>query len=270
MAQGEGRLQRCWHQVSLYHRTLLALEAKQFRPEGYKKILAVSREVKREIMATYAVPEEKIGVLYNGVDHERFHPRNRDRWREKIKKQWDIPLDAPLVLFVGNGFRRKGLDRLLKIWGSPSLQGVYLLVVGADAQIARYRSWDNKDAKRRVIFVGLQEEIEGYYGAADLLASPAFQEAFGNVVLEVLASGLPVLVSKEVGAAEVLTGELAQGVVTSPDDPAEMETKLLRRLEHDRWPMLSEQARRLGERYSWKNHFLDLENHLRELTARNP
>ncbi|MEE9610449.1 MAG: hypothetical protein V3W19_04315, partial [Desulfatiglandales bacterium] len=49
-----------------------------------------------------------------------------------------------------------------------------------------------------------------------------------------------------------------------PDDPSEIVTKVLWMLDRDRWPSLSEQARRLGERYSWENHFRELENHLLE------
>jgi UDP-glucose:(heptosyl)LPS alpha-1,3-glucosyltransferase len=268
MAQGEGALRRVWHRVSLYHLSLLALEARQFRPAGYKKVLAVSQEVKREIMQTYGVPAEKIAVLYNGVDTERFHPKNRREWREKIKRQWSIPSDARLALFVGNGFRRKGFERLLAAWNSRRLQDVFLLVVGQDAQMIRYRSRAEKEAGGKIVFAGLQGDIEKYYAAADLLTLPAFQEAFGNVVLEALASGVPVLVSKEVGAAEVLTGDLAEGILTAPDDPAEIETKIHRLLSAERWPSLSEQARRLGETYSWKNHFRNFERQLYEIGPR--
>lgn len=269
MTQGEGRLRRLWHRASLYHRSLLAVEAMQFRPQGYKKILAVSQEVKREIVTAYEVPEEKINVIYNGVDQGRFHPRNRESSREKIKRQWGIPPEAPLVLFVGSGFQRKGLDRLLKAWGSPRLEGIYLLVVGEDQQRNRYSSWAERQARGRIIFAGRQDNVENYYGAADLLALPAFQEAFGNVVLEALASGLPVLVARTVGAAEVLTGELEQGILARPDDSSEIEAKILRMLGRHLWPFLSEQARSLGERYSWDNHFRKLEDYLLEVAEQD-
>ncbi len=267
MEQGEGPVRRLWHRVSIYHRSVLAIEQRQYRPRSYKKILAVSREVKREIMTNYQVPEEKIAVIFNGVDHERFHPRNRDRGRERVRRQWGIPLEAPLVLFVGSGFRRKGLDRLLTTWESPRLKGVYLLVVGEDQQRRLYGSRAERQVKDRIIFAGRQDDIENYYGAADLLALPAFQEAFGNVVLEALASGLPVLVSRTVGAAEVLTGELEQGILACPDDRMEMENRLIGLLDHDRRSSISEQARRLGERYSWKNHFQELESYLLEVAG---
>ncbi len=259
------RVRRLWHRFSLYHRSVLAVERRQFQPSNYRKILAVSSEVKRDIMATYNVPDEKISVIYNGVDHNRFHPRHRNSARERIRGQWKIPREAPLVLFVGNGFERKGLDRLVKIWGAPQLANAYLLVVGEDAQKGRYASWARSQAAGRILFAGRQNDIESYYGAADLLALPALQEAFGNVVLEALASGLPVLVSDVVGAAEVLEGELKQGVLRSPDNAEEFATRILLLSDPARHPILSEKARRLGERYSWKNHFRELESYLLEV-----
>lgn len=269
MEQGEGIGRRLWHRFSIYHRSVLAVEQMQYRPGHYKKILAVSQEVKREIIVTYRVPEEKIAVIYNGVDQERFHPRNREKARGRIKAEWGIPADAPVVLFVGSGFQRKGLDRLLRMWASPRLRHVYLLVVGEDAQRHRYASWAEREGWGKIIFTGRQEAVEDFYGAADLLALPAFQEAFGNVVLEALASGLPVLVSRAVGAAEVLTGELAQGILASADDPSEVESKVVQILDHGCWQVMSEQARNLGERYSWKNHFRELEGYLREVAEGN-
>ena len=77
-----------------------------------------------------------------------------------------------------------------------------------------------------------------------------------------MASGLPVIVSRAVGAGEVLTGELRQGIVAHPDDPWEMESKISTMLDPARRPSLSQEARRLGEGYSWKNHFRELESYL--------
>jgi UDP-glucose:(heptosyl)LPS alpha-1,3-glucosyltransferase len=262
MRQGEGVLRRLWHRFSLYHRSVLAVEALQFRPQSYRKILAVSQEVKREIIRTYEVPEDKIEVVYNGVDTERFHSHNRERSRAKIKAQWRIPSEAPLVLFVGSGFQRKGLDRLLKVWGSPQIEGIYLLVVGEDVHLERYRSWALTQGQGRIILTGRQDNIEEYYGAADLLALPSYQEAFGNVILEALASGVPVLTTKAVGAAELLMGELKDGILLRPDDPLEIQDKIRSILDHHRWSLLALKARELGERYSWQRHFLELERFL--------
>ena len=259
-----GLRRRIWHDLSPYHRSLLALERRQFQPGHYKRILAVSEEVKRELLATYAIPEDRITVIHNGVDEKRFHFSLRDKFRTLIRKQWHIPLDAPTVLFVGSGFRRKGLDRLLKAWNSPQMKDAYLVVVGDDAQRARYQALAETRAKGKVIFVGRRDDVESYYGAADLLALPAVQEAFGNVVLEALAAGLPAVVSPVVGASEILKGKLAEGIVAHPEDPKELAAKLLAMLERGRNTNFSAAARELAEAYSWSNHFNKLDMFLKE------
>ena len=259
LGQEGGWRRRLWQRVSIYHRSVLAIERRQYQIGQYRKILAVSSEVKRDLMTNYQVPEHSIAVLYNGVDQNRFNPNRRDQARAPVRERWNIPADASLVLFVGNGFRRKGLDRLLEVWNSPRLKDTWLLAVGDDARLARYKAWGDRVAQGRIIFTGRQADVENYYAAADLLALPAVQEAFGNVILEALSSGLPVLVSRGVGAVEVLSGVLADGIIDRPDEPAEMEKKLLALLKRKDDPGLKRAASRAGAEFSWPNHFRRLE-----------
>jgi glycosyltransferase involved in cell wall biosynthesis len=107
--------------------------------------------------------------------------------------------------------------------------------------------------------------VERYYGAADLVALPSVQEAFGNVVLEGLATGLPVVVSNAVGAAEILTDRLSQGIVAHPEDPAELAVVLRSMLEGGRNAEWCGMARKLGEQHSWSNHFAKLDRWLKEI-----
>jgi UDP-glucose:(heptosyl)LPS alpha-1,3-glucosyltransferase len=255
-----GGLGRCiWQNVSLYHQSLLAIEKRQYDGVNSRKILAVSERAKWDIIAQYSVPAEKVAVLYNGVDLNRFHPRKRGENRDQIRNRWKIPCDSPLVLFVGSGFRRKGLDQLLSIWKSPRLDRVFLLVVGADARLDRYQARADVVAPGRIVFAGRQNDVENYYAAADVVALPSLQEAFGNVVLEALAAGLPVLVSRDVGAAEIIRGTLAQGIVDLNNEAEKIETKLLWLLEKSKDPCCMRQARSLAEEYSWESHFRRLE-----------
>jgi len=259
MGNEGGALRRFWQTMSVYHRSVLAIEKRQFESSRMKKIIAVSAGVKRDIVANYAVAADKITVLYNGVDPRRFHPAQRREYRQPVRERWKIPLEAPMVLFVGSGFRRKGLDRLISLWSSKKLTHCYLLVVGADARMGRYRAWADTLAPGRIVFAGRQDEIENYYAAADLVALMSIQEAFGNVVLEALAAGLPVLVSRDVGAAELLQGALLDGIVERPDEPRELEAKLLRMLDKAPDPAVTKEARRIGETHSWDEHFRKLE-----------
>ncbi|HEY5541763.1 MAG TPA: glycosyltransferase family 4 protein [Candidatus Binatia bacterium] len=264
MGQAGGLTRRIWQAISLYHQSLLAIEKRQYDAVNSRKIIAVSEQVKRDIIAQYAVPAEKIVVLYNGVDLSRFQLAKRKEIRDQIRNRWNIPWDSPLVLFVGSGFRRKGLDHLLSICNSPRLDRVFLLVVGADARLGRYQARADVVAPGRIVFAGRQDEIENYYAAADVVALPSLQEAFGNVVLEALAAGLPVLVSRVVGAAEIVRGFLSEGIVDLNLEPEKLEEKLLWLLEKSKDPCCMRQARSLAEEYSWETHFLRLETLLME------
>ena len=260
---------RLWQRLSPYHQSVLAIERRQFQPGGYQSIIAVSEEVRRDLMCQYAVPEERITVLYNGVDERRFHPALRDTFRAQVRARWGIPQQAPLVLFIGNGFRRKGLDLLLSVWSMRGLSKAYLLVIGDDARISAYKTRARAVAGERIVFAGRQEDVEKYYAAADVVALPSLQEAFGNVVLESLATGLPVLVSREVGAAELLTGNLAEGIVNRFDDREEMVGRLVRLLERAGDPLFAVEARRMAENLSWEKHFRRLEAILLEVCSRD-
>jgi UDP-glucose:(heptosyl)LPS alpha-1,3-glucosyltransferase len=265
LGQQGGLCRRLWQSVSLYHRSVLALERRQYDRKGSRKIIAVSEEVKRDIIANYPVPADRIVVLYNGVDLARFHPDRRREFRRQIRERWKVPLDASLVLFVGSGFRRKGLDHLIPVWKSPKLEEVFLMVVGDDSRLGRYQAWANHIAPGRILFTGRQEDIENYYAAADVVALPALQEAFGNVVMEGLASGLPVLVSRFVGAAEIIHGPLSAGIIGETNNEAELEHGLLLLLAKAKDPTCVHQARSLSEKYSWQGHFKKLESILREV-----
>ena len=80
---------------------------------NYKRILAVSAEVKLELLVTYAIPENKITVIHNGVDEKRFHLGLRDKFRALMRKQWRIPSDVSYGVVCGKRFPAEGL-------GSPA------------------------------------------------------------------------------------------------------------------------------------------------------
>lgn len=265
MEQQRGVWRRLWQRLSFYHQSLLRIEKKQFSDGHFKKVIAVSDEVKCDIASNYRVKKDKIAVLYNGVDQQRFHPSRRAKVGANLRARWKIPNQARLVLFVGSGFSRKGLDRLIAIWHRPPLSQAYLMVVGDDGRMGHYQNWAKSVAGDRILFVGRQDDIENYYAMADLVALPALQEAFGNVVLESLASGVPVVVSREVGAGALLTGCLRQGVVEDAGDSMQLETRLSSMLEQCLEPEFRNAARQLGEQYSWNSHFQRLEAVLNEV-----
>jgi UDP-glucose:(heptosyl)LPS alpha-1,3-glucosyltransferase len=265
MKQQSPFLKRLWYSIVPYHRITLWLERLQISGNRTGKIIAVSESTKREFMELYEIREEDIVVIHNGVDLVRFHPRRRLIEGKRMREQLRIPSNAQVALFVGTGFRRKGLHRLMALWERHELPGVYLVVVGNDAKFSYYRRrWAGDD----VIFTGAQRNVEDYYACADVFVLPAIQEAFGNAVLEAMASGLPVITVAGVGAMDRIEGPLSEGILSDPNDPAELKIKILRMLDRTRWPTLARLARESAEKYTWDDYLDKIEQTLFQCRSR--
>lgn len=170
---------------------------------GARAVICISQMIKREVIEHFGVPEARLHVIYNGIDTAAFHPQFREQ-RPAVRARLGIPDTATVFLFVGSGFERKGVGRILDALARQD-SAPYLLVVGHDKHLARYR----RQARRlglaeRVKFLGVQREVRPYYGAADAFIFPTLYEPFGNVILEAMASGLPVLTSLKCGGAELI------------------------------------------------------------------
>ena len=206
----------------LRHRVLLALERRVF--ERTPQIAAIAEVGRREIQELYGVPGTRVSVVYNGVDLERFHPRNRGLHRVSALAEAGVGADAWVALFVGSGFERKGLATALRGFAEFGDRDSRLLVAGRGHTDAYQKLAEDLGIAARVTFLGARRDVERWYAAADVLLLPARYEPFGNVHLEALASGVPVVTSRRAGGAEVVTPE--SGTVVDPRDAPGVRTAL--------------------------------------------
>ncbi|MEW5943829.1 MAG: glycosyltransferase family 4 protein [Pseudomonadota bacterium] len=199
-----GRLARLGIALNPYHRYVLAAEKRLFGSPRLKAVICNSNMVKEEIRHYFDVPEAKLHVIYSGVDTTAFHPGLKALHREPVRRQFGIPSDAPLFLYVGSGFERKGLPALLEaLSGLPD--NAHLLVVGKDKRLDAFQARAEKlGLAQRAHFAGGQRDVGPFYGAADMLVLPTLYDPFPNVALEAFACGLPVLTSTKSGAAEFI------------------------------------------------------------------
>lgn len=208
-------------QVNPQHRLLLWLERRIFTLRAARHIVAISARGKNEIERLYGTPPEKVTVVYNGVDLARFHPDNRTRWREEARDSLGIPREAWLLAFVGSGFARKGLGPLMEAVATLRPRGIHLLVAGKGRHEAYRRLETRLGLDGAVTWIPPRPDVERIYAAADAVALPARYEPFGNVHLEALASGTPVLTSSMSGGAEVVRDGV-NGAVTASLEPSEI------------------------------------------------
>ena len=224
--RGQGKLARLATALNPWHRHTLAAEAAMFRDPRLKAVVCNSRMVRDDIARRFGVPAEKLHVIYNGVDLEAFHPRLREAHRGRLRDELGIAEETPLFLFVGSGFERKGVPQLLEAFAAMKHRDAVLLVVGRDKrQAALGRRAAALGLAGRVRFLGGQEDVKPFYGAADAFVLPTLYDPFPNAALEALACGLPAVTSNHCGAAELIRpGE--NGFIASVSDGAELAGKL--------------------------------------------
>lgn len=203
------------------HRVLLRLEKEIFTTTPL--IVANSQMVKRQIMSVYGTPENRISVAYNGVDTDRFNSNNRDLWRDAVRKQYGIGAEEPLVLFLGSGFKRKGLQTLIKSMAFLDREAK-LLVVGKGDREKYGTIAQTAGVRQRVIFTGPLTNPERLYAAADLFVLPTIYDPFSNATLEAMASGLPVVTTIHNGAAELIEEGINGAVLDNPMDYEDLGT----------------------------------------------
>lgn len=214
---GMGLLDRARSRLSPYQRFALWQEARVFRSPRLRAVVCNSRMVKHDVMAHYAVPADKLHVIYPGVDAAYFAPALKGQYRQAVRNTYAIPPDATVLLFVGSGFERKGVRLLLEAIAAVP-EPLHLLVVGYDARLQSYASRAaNLGIGARVHFASGQHDVRPFYGAADAFVLPSLYEPFGAAVQEAMAVGLPIVTSTQTGAAELIEhGE--SGFVCEPSD----------------------------------------------------
>ncbi len=200
------------------HRAAWQLEADQFADPG-TRFVAISRMVWRDMRTFYRVPEERMSLVYNGVDLERFHPARCREHREAARVRLGIPEGATVLLLVAHNPKLKGLREQIGALARltrEERQGLCLLVVGRGRTAPYQRLARRLNIAEAVIFAGPQEDMASVYGAADALVHPTWYDPCSLVALEALACGLPVLTTRLNGVSELMEGRGAGVILDSP------------------------------------------------------
>ncbi len=174
------------------------------------RILAHSRAIAGEITAYYGNTDAgKISVLYPPIDTDFFRPLQENECIA-AQEQYGIDPAKMSLLFPSLGHRRKGLEQLLAAFRRLNPDRFELLIAGE-----RVRGFSDFPGSAR--YLGYIENLSELYAAVDYTVLPSYYEPFGLAVVESLHCCTPVLVTREVGAAELLTPD--EGVVLDDNSP---------------------------------------------------
>lgn len=170
--------------------TYLWLERARFRPCPGRAIAIVSEPLRDDMRASYPESAPCLHVIPPGVE-----PIQSPQDKATARTQLGLPTEGLLLLFAANDYRRKGLDTVLEaLTATPEVQ---LVVVGNPAQALIYRKLAHSlGLADRVHFLGRHQDMAPIYAATDVLVHPTREDTFGMVVLEAMAHGLPVIVSR--------------------------------------------------------------------------
>jgi UDP-glucose:(heptosyl)LPS alpha-1,3-glucosyltransferase len=239
-------LERVHLALSPFHRTLLNLEKRLFQDPGLKLVIANSRQVAAEVRRHYQVDPGKIRVIYNGVDRERFSP-----WAALPAEDLGLEPGGSQILFVGSGFKRKGLHFLIAALAGMQRRDSRLLVVGRGRSAPYQRLAQKLGVADRVRFLGPQPRVERFYARAQVLALPTIYDPCSNVVLEALACGRPVITTGANGASEFIHSGENGAILARPDDGIGLAAALDEYLERASDPAVQQAALTAVAELSW-------------------
>lgn len=173
------------------------------------RVIAVSNELKNEIVNYYKLPREHVTVIYNGVSPKVFKPDQKSG--EAIRELLKIPQSAHVAIGAGRLIREKGFHIAIRALSQVIKEhsDIYLIILGKGRYEEELKELAVKlNVSQNVIFAGFisRDEINSYYNAADCMLAPTLRnEGFPLIFCEGMLAGLPVIASNYGGNASAVT-----------------------------------------------------------------
>jgi glycosyltransferase involved in cell wall biosynthesis len=197
------------------------------------RVIVCTEFMRREVREALLSPDDKMDILYNGVQAEKFDFDFPESERPVFRSQFALPYEK-IVLFVGRGVPEKGAQVLIASLPivRQSYAAVKLVIAGGGTK-------DHLKAQAAALGVGAQTLFTGFipddtllrlYKVADVACFPSLYEPFGIVALEAMAARTPLVVSNAGGLPEVVEAEVT-GTVTEANNPSSLAWGITRLLQ---------------------------------------
>ena len=203
--RASGGVHEAWLQVAGRRRSIrdrVELRLDRAACTRAKRVICTSNRVAKDLVALYGVDEAVVRVIRNGVSDARFQPNSGHR--EEARLAWRVPENGRVLLFLGHGFERKGLQQAAEGFARLSRPSDRFVVMGDDLNAARWRTALTAALGSRLVWWGPEWCPERWLPGADATILPTRYDAGANTTLESLAAGVPPVVSVMDGNAEVV------------------------------------------------------------------
>jgi UDP-glucose:(heptosyl)LPS alpha-1,3-glucosyltransferase len=201
------------------YRLLAAFERAVFGPDSSTHIMYLSEQEKNRYIAAYGTREERFHYLPPGIDRRRIEQALSPDSGRVLRQRLGLSGETRVLLMIGSDFVRKGVGRTIRAMAAlpdAEKEKTHLVVIGKGRPAPLQRLAKKGGIISQVHFIGGSDQVPMFLAGADLLIHPAISENTGNVILEAMVAGLPVLATDTCGygthvnraqAGRLVTGE---------------------------------------------------------------
>ena len=229
--------------------------------EKATKVLAPTLSMK-EFLVERGLSEQKIAIWGRGIDGEKFSPNHRS---EKLIKSWNAE-NKTKIIFVSRLFHYKETDMLIRL--SHILRDDTVLIITGEGPEREKMERESNGAK--TIFTGklVGKELSEVYASSDIFVFPSLTDTFGNVVLEAMASGLPVIAANEGGPKNIVKDGV-NGYLMEPKKEDKFNEKINNLIDdHRLYDELRSNALEYARELNWDNIVGQLNERYRSLISK--
>ena len=224
------------YRLTMRYRHFAAFERAVFGQDSHTRILLLSPAQQPLFTKYYGTQPDRFHLLPPGIAKDRRAPENAAEIRTAFRAEFGLADTDLLLVQIGSGFKTKGLDRSLRaVANLPAMlkNRTRLIAIGQDEPRPFERQIASLQLENQVRILSGRDDIPRFLLGADLLIHPAYNENTGNVLLEAIVAGLPVLTSTACGYAHYVEEAEAGRVVPLPFEQTVLDRMLAEMLADD-------------------------------------
>lgn len=243
---------------SLFDYVTAKVERRLVQSQRCRYFIAVSGLAREKFLEAYSPDPRAVKVVSPGVDSARFQQLDRQLCRREIRNSFGIGAEEVIILFVAMNFDIKGLERLIMALAAlhhTSRETKFKLLVVGKGNTRKYTKLALKSGiGDHVIFAGTlgKPEIAKAYMASDIFSILSRFDTFGMVVLEAMAASLPVVISSNVGARDLVQEGRNGFVIGDREDAEGIAAKIGLLLDHKVREKMGTEALRTACENTWE------------------